>query len=315
MNRICILGGTGFVGQRLVAILSNQGYACRVISRHPHRHNNLKICPNTELVKASQLDTASLRQIFSGCHAVINLIGILNESATHSFRKVHIELVDSVVDAAIKSGSTRLLHMSALNADAGKGSSEYLRTKGEGENRAHTHGSSALQVTSFRPSVIFGSEDSLFNRFATLLQLSPWLFPLAAPNCRFAPVYVDDVANAFALALTKPETVGRHYNLCGPEVYSLKKLIEYTSKQIGVRTIVLPLNDRLSRIQAFLLGHIPGQPFTLDNYLSLQTDSICKQNGLIELGIQPQSIHSHVPGYLAKKNYRSRFDRYRRLRA
>ena len=313
MNRICILGGTGFVGRRLVATLSNRGYACRLLTRHPQRHAGLKVCPETELVKATQLDSATLQQHFSGCRTVINLIGILNESGRASFREIHIELVDRVVEAAIKSGASRLLHMSALQADAGKGSSEYLRSKGEGENRAHTHGSSALQVTSFRPSVIFGPEDTLFNRFAALLRLAPGVFPLASPRSRFAPVYVGDVAEAFARALDDPNTAGAHYDLCGPEVYTLRELVDYTSRQLGIRRLVLPLNNGLSRLQAILLGYMPGRPFTLDNFLSLQTDSVCDKNGLLELGIQPQSIHGHVPCYLADEGYRKRFDRYRQL--
>ncbi|MES9984172.1 MAG: complex I NDUFA9 subunit family protein [Candidatus Thiodiazotropha sp. 6PLUC6] len=313
MNRICILGGTGFVGQWLVATLSKRGYPCRLLCRHPHRHAGLKVHPNIELVKASQFDSPTLQKHFSGCQTIINLIGVLNESSKLTFRSIHIDLVDHVVEAAIKSGATRLLHMSALHADAGKGSSEYLRSKGEGENRAHTHGSSALKVTSFRPSVIFGPDDSFFNRFAALLRLSPWIFPLASPHSRFAPVYVGDVAEAFTRTIENPDTTGAHYDLCGPEVYTLKELVEYTANQLGLRRIVLPLNPTLSQLQAIVLGKLPGKPFTMDNYQSLQTDSICSRNGLIELGVAPQSIQSQVPCYLAKQGYRSRFNRYRQV--
>ncbi|MCG8489399.1 MAG: complex I NDUFA9 subunit family protein [Chromatiales bacterium] len=313
MNRICILGGSGFVGHRLVSVLSKRGYSCRVLSRHPQRHAELKVYPGVELVKASRFDPVSLQQHFSGCQTVINLIGILNETKKTSFMAIHVALVDQIVEAAIKSGATRLLHMSALHADAGKGSSAYLRSKGEGENRAHTHGGSALTVTSFRPSVIFGPNDSLFNRFAALLSLSPGIFPLAVPDSRFAPVYVGDVAEAFARALENSSTAGAHYDLCGPEVYSLRELVRYCAGQQGVRRLILPLNPTLSRLQARLLGLLPGKPFTMDNYLSLQTDSVCEKNGLLALGIAPESIQSHVPGYLANQGYRGRFRRYRQV--
>jgi NADH dehydrogenase len=273
----------------------------------------LKVYPGVELVKVSQFDSASLQQHFIGCQTVINLIGILNETKKSRFRTIHVALVDEIVDAAIKSGANRLLHMSALHADAGKGSSDYLRTKGEGENRAHTHGSSALKVTSFRPSVIFGPGDGLFNRFASLLSLSPGVFPLASPQSRFAPVYVGDVAEAFARALEDPSTADAHFDLCGPEVYSLKELVQYCARQLGLRRLIIPLNPSLSRLQARLLGVLPGKPFTMDNYLSLQTDSICSDNGLLALGISPQSLQSHVPAYLAKQGYRKRFNRFRQV--
>ncbi|MCU7893382.1 MAG: complex I NDUFA9 subunit family protein [Candidatus Thiodiazotropha sp. (ex Ustalcina ferruginea)] len=311
MKKVCILGGSGFVGYHLVAKLSSRGFACRLLIRHPQRHALLKVCPNTELVQTHRLDTKTLIQQFTDCHTIINLIGILNESKTQKFRDIHIELVDTIVDAAIQTGPSRLLHMSALNADAGKGLSKYLRSKGEGENRAHTYGSTALDVTSFRPSVIFGPGDSFFNRFASLLRHSPFIFPLASPQSRFAPVFVDDVTEAFVVAIENPETVGKHYELCGPQSYSLSALVKYTADILGIKRWVIPLNDGLSRLQAHLLGHVPGRPFTLDNYLSMQSDSVCQQNGLSELGIQSQAIESHVPLYLMNRGYRGRFDHYR----
>jgi NADH dehydrogenase len=312
MKRVCILGGTGFVGQHLVATLSQRGISCRVLSRHPQRHAGLRVNPGVELVKASRLNSDTLRSQFRDCDAVINLIGILNQSRDTTFRKVHVELVDTLVDAAIKAGVGRLLHMSALHADAARGTSEYLRSKGEGENRAHTHGGSALKVTSFRPSVIFGDGDSFFNRFAALLHLSPLVFPLACSESRFAPVWVNDVCEAFARSLLDDHTAGHHYDLCGPKVYTLRELVTYTAKTTGLRRLVLPLGDGLSRIQARVLGLLPGRPFTLDNYLSLQTDSICESNGFDPLGIAPQALECIVPRYLAQQSYRGRYDRYRR---
>ena len=312
MNRVCIVGGTGFVGQRMVAALSQRGFACRVLCRQPHRHAGLRVNPGTELVKVRQLDGETLRTHFQGCDAVVNLIGILNENRKATFRKLHVELVDTLVDAAIKAGVKRLLHMSALHADAARGTSEYLRSKGEGENRAHTHGGNTLRVTSFRPSVIFGEGDSFFNRFAGLLRLSPLFFPLACPQSRFAPVWVDDVCEAFARSLLDERTAGRHFDLCGPKVYSLRELVAYTAQTLRLRRLILPLGNGASRLQAGLLGLLPGRPFTMDNYLSLQTDSVCQSNGLDELGIAPQAVESIVPRYLAQQSYRGRLDHHRR---
>ncbi|MCU7845183.1 MAG: complex I NDUFA9 subunit family protein [Candidatus Thiodiazotropha sp. (ex Monitilora ramsayi)] len=313
MNRICILGGTGFVGQHLIANLSKRGIQCRVLSRHPQRHANLQVNPGIELIKSEALESDYLTTQFEGCDAVINLIGILNESGKRNrFRKIHVELVDTIVEAASKAGVGRLLHMSALHADAARGGSEYLRSKGEGENRAHTHGGTSLKVTSIRPSVIFGSGDSFFNRFAGLLKLSPFLFPLACPKSRFAPVWVEDVAEAFARCLEDDSTADMHYDLCGPNIYTLQELVSFTAKTTGLRRVILPLGNGLSKMQARLLGLLPGRPFTMDNYLSLQTDSICEDDGFGGLGIDPQAIESIVPRYLAQGGYRGRLDRYRR---
>jgi NADH dehydrogenase len=312
-QRVCILGGSGFVGQHLAARLCAQGITCRIVTRHPQRHRQLQVNPGLELVRANLFDQKSLAEQFSGCDAVINLIGILNESGKRqTFRRFHVELVDLIVDACRSARVPRLLHMSALHANEASGSSQYLRSKGEGENRAHTHGGAAMRVTSFRPSVIFGPGDSFFNRFAALLRYSPLIFPLACAKARFAPVYVEDVTEAFARALDDRTTHAKHFDLCGPSEYSLKELVEYTARVLGMRRLVLGLGDLPSRLQAGVLGLLPGKPFTLDNYLSLQIDSICKHNGLTELGIDPMAIETIVPLYLGKAGYRARFDRYRR---
>jgi NADH dehydrogenase len=309
-----MLGGSGFVGQHLAACLSSQGIACRIITRHPQRHRALQVNPGLELVNADLFDTQSLAEQFSGCDAVINLIGILNENGKdRTFRRYHVELVDLIVDACRATRVPRLLHMSALHANEASGSSHYLRSKGEGENRAHTHGGAAIRVTSFRPSVIFGPGDSFFNRFAGLLKYAPYIFPLACPGARFAPVYVEDVAEAFVHALDDRKTFGKHFDLCGPNSYSLKELVSYTAQVLGLQRLILGLGDLPSRLQAGLLEHLPGTPFSMDNYHSLQTDSICKKNGLEDLGIQAKDLETIVPLYLGKEGYRARFDRYRRL--
>ncbi|MDJ0807160.1 MAG: complex I NDUFA9 subunit family protein [Gammaproteobacteria bacterium] len=313
-SRVCILGGSGFVGTHLVSQLSSRGVVCRIFTRHPHRVRNLAVNLAAELVTGELFDSQSLANHFSDCDAVINLIGILNEDGKdQTFRRFHVDLVDLIVDACNRAGIARLLHMSALHADEARGSSLYLRSKGEGENRAHTHGGASIAVTSFRPSVIFGPGDSFFNRFASLLKFSPLVFPLACPDARFAPIYVGDVAEAFVRALDDRHTYGKHYDLCGPDIYSLKELVEYTARTFGYRRLVVGLGDLPSRLQAQILGRLPGRPFSMDNYFSLQTDSICEKNGFAALGIEPRSIASMVPRALGNEGYRNRFDRYRKL--
>ena len=188
--------------------------------------------------------------------------------------------------------------MSALNADAGAGPSEYLRTKGQGEAVAFGAAEQGIGVTSFRPSVIFGRGDSFFNRFAGLLKVLPGPFPLACANARFAPVFVGDVAAAMVQCLKSPATAGQAYELCGPRTFTLRELVEYTGERIGRKVKVIPLSDGLARLQGKVFQLLPGKPFSTDNYLSLQIDSVCRHDGLGELGIKPKDVDAVVPSYL-----------------
>ena len=310
---VCILGGTGFVGRHLVNRLAHDGVRCRVLTRRPHRHRHLGVARGTELVEANLHDRDTLIRQFAGQDAVINLVGILNEGAGESFRRVHYELPLAVLTACQSAGVPRLLHMSALNADEEHGTSEYLRTKGAAENQLHRN-AGAVGVTSFRPSVIFGPDDSFFNRFATLLRI-PGPFPLACPDARFAPVYVGDVAEAFARALTDPSTIGKRYDLCGPRVFTLRELVAYTADAMGERKPIAGLSDALSRLQARVLGVLPGHPFTMDNYRSMQMDSVCEHDGLGMLGITPTDVDAIVPYVLGNRLPKQRLDSMRRARS
>lgn len=313
IKQVCILGGTGFVGHHLAARLAADGIACRIPCRHPERHRDLMLLPGGETLAVDIFDPKALAAALADCQAAVNLVGILNPSGASGFRRMHVELVDILVDACRTAGVRRLLHMSALHADANRGGSEYLHSKGEGEDRAHS-APEALAVTSFRPSVIFGPGDSFFNRFAGLLRLSPGVFPLACPHARFAPVYVGDVAEAFARALADPATAGNRYDLCGPRTFSLRELVDYTARSIGRPTLILGLGDAASRLQARLLGMVPGKPFSLDNYRSLQTDSLCTDDGLGALGIAARDIDAVVPLYLGDQAQRRRYSMLRRPR-
>ncbi|WP_058553706.1 complex I NDUFA9 subunit family protein [Thiohalocapsa sp. ML1] len=293
-QRACIIGGTGFVGRHLLSRLRAAGYHCIVPTRRAHRHRDLKLYPDVELRLLE--DGEDFASLFAGCALVVNLAGILNESGGTGFEAVHVGLVRRIVAGAEAASVPRLLHMSALHASAAEGGSAYLRSKGEGEDVAH---GAALAVTSFRPSVIFGRGDSFFNRFAGLLGMAPGLLPLACPNARFAPVWVDDVVQAMVRSSTDPRTHGARYDLCGPRVFTLKELLEYTARRLGKRVWILGLDDKRSRLMADLLGRLPGAPITLDNYLSMQTPSVCEEhNGLLQLGIHPTDIDTVVPTYL-----------------
>ena len=314
IKRIALLGGAGFVGRSLCNRLAEAGYAQRVLTRNrEYNRTDLILLPRLDLVSTDVHDPKRLRQDLAGCDAVINLIGILNEKGNDGagFLRLHVRLAENLIDACEANGIRRILQMSALNADASNGASHYLRSKGRAEDLLHAAGPE-LRVTSFRPSVIFGPNDSFFNRFARLLRFTPLCFPLACHNARFAPVYVLDVVEMMARSLKDPDSYDRKYQLCGPKTYTLRELVEYTAKVIGLRRRIIPLNDRLSRLQAAVFDFVPGKPFSTDNYLSAQTDSVCEANDLARYALTPTALESVVPGYLKRRSYRSAYARFRR---
>ena len=312
VKRIAILGGSGFVGRHLVSALTREGWATRVFTRRRSRSRSLLVMPTCEVVETDIHLASNLNAHLAGCDAVINLTGILNEhaGAGERFRDVHAELPGKLAETCRRHRIERMLHMSALGV-AADAPSEYLRTKFHGEQAAHAAQDHDVAVTSFRPSIIFGPGDSFFSRFADLLALSPFVFPLACPEARFAPTYVDDVVRAFLVALGDESTAGQRYELCGPRIYTLRELVAYTARVTGRRRLIIGLGDRLSRLQGQVFERIPGKPFSTDNYLSTKVDSLCTSNGFERLAIVPRSVESVVPGYLGPRERNSSLGRLR----
>lgn len=310
-QKIVVLGGTGFVGSHLVPRLAAQGLAVTVLSRNRERHRELSVLPTVRVLSADVYDPKVLAAHFKGADAVINLVGILNEPGNDGsgFRRAHVDLTRFVIEAMKAAGVTRLLQMSSLRA--GEGESWYLRTRGEAEAAVKASG---LDWTIFRPSVIFGRGDGLFNRFAALLKLAP-VMPLARANARFAPVYVGDVCQAFERALADRRTVGQTYELGGPEVVTLRRIVEMTRDALGIRRLIVGLPDPIGKLQAAVFGLVPGKPLSLDNFRSLLLDSVPSRDGLAELGIRPTPMNAIVPRMLrGEDGKQDELDAYRRSR-
>jgi len=296
---VCIVGGSGFVGHAIAAQLNDAGYQVTVISRHRERHRELLVLPNVRVINGDVFDYAFLAHEFEGKDVVINLVGILNEGKgwTKKFHVAHIQLTEIVIEACRAAGVRRLLHMSALNASE-RAPSKYLRTKARAENIVHAAAGKNLKVTSFRPSTIFGPRDSFLNRFSKLINLVPYVFPLASGNARMQPVYVNDVARCFVLSIGDYRTYGQRYDLCGPRVYTLKQIIEYVAQLRKRRIRVIVLGPFLSRLQAQVLQLLPGKPFSVDNYLSLKIDSVCRQGFPSIFNITPTEMSAVAPTYI-----------------
>jgi NADH dehydrogenase len=305
-HRVCVLGGTGFIGQEIVARLAAAGHDVTVLTRNPAQHRDLKVLPSVRLERADVQDEARLAREFAGHDVVINLVGILNErglgrGSGAEFRRVHTELPMKVVRACRQAGVRRYLHMSGLKADSQRGPSHYLRTKGAAEDFIKefcTDGGPEFVI--FQPSVVFGAGDAFINNFAGILKITPGVLPLACADAKFAPVYVGDVAAAFVECLDRRDVAGRTFELCGPDVRTLGDIVRETARILGLRRVIVPLPNAVSRVQAAVMDFVPGKPFSTDNFLSATLDSVCERDGLAELGLPRTPMRGTVEKYLRK---------------
>jgi uncharacterized protein YbjT (DUF2867 family) len=301
LDNVLVLGGSGFVGRHLVNALAERALRVTVPSRRRERAKHLLPLPTVDVVEADIMAPGVLERLARGKEALVNLVGILHGD----FERVHVELPRAVVAACRAQGVRRLLHMSALGASP-SAPSQYLRSKALGEQAALD--AADLAVTVFRPSVIFGPEDSFLNTFAQLARLFPVL-PIACPQARFQPVYVGDVARAMTDALDEPDTHGKRYELCGPREYTLKELVEYVCQVTGRHRLVIGLPERLGYAQARVMEKLPGKLITRDNLLSMQVPNVC--SAPFPFGIQPQALEAAAPAYLAPTGPRERLPRLR----
>lgn len=307
-RRITLLGGSGFVGSQLSFRLAEQYDEVVVLTRRAQRVRTLRTIHNVTVLEVNVHDQSALNEAVAGSTAVINLVGILNEGSNRSessFASAHTTLTEKVLTACAAGGVKRYLHMSALHADAEKGSSEYLRTKGRAEELVRNC-TGGIQWTIFQPSIIFGEHDAFFNRFAGLLRALP-VFPLAVPDARMAPVFVGDVCRVMIDSINKPGTFSTAIELCGPKDYSLRELVEYTAQTAGLSRTIIGLPDWAAKLQARVMEFVPGKPFTRDNYLSLQTDSVCSEG----CARQPTSLDAVVPRYIGEKDWSGRLQKRR----
>ena len=310
-KKILLIGGTGFVGRHLARVLVDAGVQVTIPTRRYEKNRDVTMLPSVTLVEADINDVGAIERLASGQDAVINLVGILHGDTPaipygKEFAAAHVELPKKIVAACKATGVSRLLHMSALNA-AKNAPSEYLRSKAAGEEVVVQSG---LLTTIFRPSVIFGARDSFINTFAGLLRKLPFL-PLGCAEARFQPVSVDDVAQAFAQALDNPAMVGQAYDLCGPSVYTLKGLVEYTAEVLGIKPRIIPLSENLAYFQAGLLSLLPNKMMSADNIRSMAVDSVCSGHCKTPPNWNPEPLEAVAPLYLLGAGDTVQLDDYR----
>jgi NADH dehydrogenase len=305
-DRVAVLGGSGFVGRHIVNRLAAIGRKVVVPTRRRERAKHLILLPTVDVIEADINDRATLERMLIDADTVINLIGALHDVPRGTLARAHVDLVATTIAACKATGVSRLLHMSALHADA-QGPSRYLVTKGEGEARVRESG---LAWTIFRPSVIFGREDRFLNTFARLQRLFP-IVALGCPGARFQPVYVGDVARCFVQSIPDDATIGQSYDICGPKVYTLRELVAYAGELSGHARPIVELGESMAMLQARVLECLPGPLMSRDNVLSMQRDSVCNGDFSARFGFTPAALEAVAPEYIAASAERSRFDDFR----
>lgn len=316
---VTIFGGSGFVGRYIARRMALEGWRVRVATRRPNETMFVKpygTVGQVDLMLCNIRDDMSVAAALQGADAVVNCVGIMNETGANSFEAIHIEGAERVARTAAQLGVGRMVHISTISADAAS-DSEYARTKALGEVAVLQHMPDAVIL---RPSVVFGTEDTLFNKFAGMTRFGP-ILPLAGANTKFQPVCVDDLANAAAqgaLGKAKPGI----YELGGPEVVSLREMIDLMLNVIHRKRVVVGMPGLVARLTAFnfdmlqkmTFGIVSNGVLTRDQLRNLATDKVVSDGakGFADLGIIPVTMAMILPDYLWRFRPSGQFDSIKR---
>ncbi|MEG9884345.1 MAG: complex I NDUFA9 subunit family protein [Hyphomicrobiales bacterium] len=315
---ITIIGGSGFLGSHIVRALAKRDCRIRVAVRRPDLAGHL--CPLGMIgqimpVQANVRYPASLDAACSGACAVINLVGILAPSRRQSFEAIHVDGAKAVAEAARKAGAETLIHVSAIGAE-NESPSLYGRSKARGEKEIRRI---FPEATILRPSIVFGPEDSFFNRLAAIARLSPVLPLINGGNTRLQPVFVGDVAKAITVIIDGDKHFGATYELGGPEILSFREVMAFILKAVERKRFLLPVPRSIVKAQAAILQMLPNPPLTLDQLRMLERDNVVGEQAKAEgrilaaFGIKPRGIEAIVPEYLTRfrrtGQFKSRRDR------
>ena len=300
---LTIFGGSGFIASEIVYKLHKHFKEIRLLTRNTQGCNHLNVIKNINIHLYDPLNPSSYSMHISKSDTIINTVGILNESRKHSFDDIHFDFVKKIINKSKECSVGKFIHLSALNADE-NGPSKYLKSKGKADKYISSISSSSFRTVILRPSIVFGEKDSFFNRFKSLLKIIP-VFPLACPNSMFSPVYVKDLTEFIKISSLTDEYDNLIQNVTGPKDYKFIELIQFILYTMKIKRLIIPLNYTLSKLQALAFTYLPGNIFTLDNFKSLQKDSISLG------GLKGTStIEEFVPPYLDDR--KNKLDMYRK---
>ena len=300
---VTVFGGGGFIGRYVCETLFKTGVRVRVAERNPRRAfflQPLAAIGQLDLVRADVTQRESVARTVEGASAVINLVGILDGA----FKAVHVDGAAHIGEEAKRAGASALVHLSAIGADP-ESPSRYGASKGQAEAKVRA---AFRGATIIRPSLVFGQEDRLTNRFATLMSLLP-VYPVIAPRTRFQPVYVRDLARAIAAAALDPRThAGRTYEIAGAEVMSMRQLTEAIARLSGQSPLLVDMPNVAAGALSYL-GFLPGAPLTRDQWIMLQNDNVAapKSAGLDAFAITPTPLAAVAPEWLGRFREGGRF--------
>ena len=292
-KRICVIGGSGFVGRVIVRQAVRAGHQVTVACRHPEKARALLV-EGVCLLQVDLSDGRGLDEAVAGADCVINLVGLLYERGRYSFDAVHVHGTEHVLAACKRQHVKQYLHMSALGAGLIP-ASLYSRTKGDAEGHVRQ---SVLQWTIIRPSIIYGEGDSFFNKFKALSAIAPVL-PVIAPEARFQPVWVEDVARVFLQCIGNRHVASKVYELGGPKSYSFLELMQILMHQLGRKRVLLPMPNIAAKLLAMLSKLLPTPLITADQLVLLQHDNVLKDGEFPEVFGQARCLESVLPSYIS----------------
>ncbi len=301
-RQIAIFGGSGFIGRHIVRRLAPEGWLIRVPTRDVDKALILKPAGNIGQIVPIACNIRSDESIaaaIGNAEAVVNLIGVLYERGRNSFQAIHVETAARIARLAKQQGAKRFIQMSALGADAGSGSA-YARSKAAGEQAVRTF---FPEATILRPSIVFGPEDNFFNLFATLARFLPALPLIGGGTTKFQPVYAGDVAEAIAQILKQSGTLGRVFELGGPQIYTFRQLLELMMNETGRRRHLFNMPWNIAKIHAGLheMLPLPRPLITRDQVELLKTDNVLRDRQaktFCDLGIAPTAVEVILPTYM-----------------
>ncbi|MDO6730684.1 complex I NDUFA9 subunit family protein [Marinovum sp. 2_MG-2023] len=301
---VTIYGGSGFLGRYIARRMAKEGWRVRVAVRRPNEAMFVRpygAVGQVEPVLCNIRDDNSVRAVMQGADAVVNCVGTFDAKGRNNFDAVQVEGAERIARIAAETGVDRMVHTSAIGADAAA-DSDYQRTKAEGEAAVLAHMPDAMIL---RPSIMFGQEDGFFNRFASMSRLGPVL-PVVGADTKFQPVYVDDVAKAAVMGV-KGEASGV-YELGGPEVATFRALMQEMLTVIRRRKLILNVPFGVAHMMAWgfdaasslTLGLFHNGILTRDQVKSLKTDNVVSggAKGLSDLGIRPTATEAVLSDYL-----------------
>jgi uncharacterized protein YbjT (DUF2867 family) len=316
---VTVFGGSGFLGRHAVRALARDGWRVRAAVRRPDLAGHLQpmgAVGQIQPVQANLRYPDSVRRAVEGARAVVNLVGILAKTGAQTFDAVHLAGARTVASAARAAGAETMVHVSALGADR-RAKSSYARTKAAGEAAVLQEVSGAVIL---RPSLVFGPEDELFNRFAAMAGYSPFLPLIGGGRTKLQPVYAGDVAMAIAAVCAGKGKPGTIYELGGPEVVTFRQLLDHTQEWSGRKRRYLRIPFWAAKLGALLTLPLPNglRPLTVDQIRMLQSDNIVSKAAQAEgrvlagLGIEhPHTMEAVVPGYLERFQPHGQFAHYR----